>query len=121
MNEPATQFQAPAGQTEDLQDEVQSLRLTLCISLILMMVFGACVDFYLVKQISDLRSSLGKVEPDWKVFEAKEPAEIAKAVDFWNKLNEYTKTHPDLAPLMSGASRFISLTLLNPANAPKKK
>ena len=42
-------------------------------------------------------------------------------MDFWNKLNEYAKTHPDLAPLMDGADRFVSQTLLNPAYTPKKK
>ena len=72
MNEPAAQSEIFAGQTEDLQEEVQSLRMMLCVSLVLIMVLGACGNFFLIKQISDLRSAAGKLEPGWKAYEVNE-------------------------------------------------
>jgi hypothetical protein len=118
MNEPSAQFDPSASQSEDLQDEVQSLRLMLCAALALMMVFGGCVDLILLKQAADLRSAVGKAQ---LALEAAPPVPITQYVDFWNKLNEYSKTHPELAPLMTGANRFVGQTLLNPAYLPKKK
>jgi hypothetical protein len=105
----------PLAQTEDLQNEVQSLRTLLCVSLILIMVFGACMDFFLIKQVSDLRSATSRAENLWKA------VDVTKAVYFWNSLNDYARTHADIAPLIASASPFINQTLLNPSYLPRKK
>jgi hypothetical protein len=121
MNDPIAQSEA-FSQTEELQEEVQSLRLMLCISLVLIMVLGTCGNIFLIRQISDLRSATGNLnQPEWKAYEATEYARVARYADFWNKLSDYAKTHPELAPLMDSGNHVISQTLLNPAYAPKKK
>jgi hypothetical protein len=42
-----------------------------------------------------------------------------QAVEFWNKLNDYARTHPDFAPVVQKYSGFISLHTNAPV-APKK-
>lgn len=101
------------GGGSDLQEEVNSLRLMLSASLVLLIIFSLCVDVALLKQVSALRTQVDVNERVAGEFNS------SKAIEFWNRLVQYSRTHPDYAPIISKYSPALSQTLLgNPGTKP---
>lgn len=102
--------QAPQGSSgssvAELQEEVQSLRTLLSASLILMIVFSLVINLFLLKQVSALRAQT-------EVFAtANNNFNTAKAIDYWNHLVQYARTHPEFAPVINKFSPALNQTLL---------
>ena len=96
----------------ELQETVHSLRTLLSASLILMIVFGGVMNLFLLKQVSTLRAQT-------EVFEAATSNfNTPKAVDYWNHLVAYARTHPGFAPIINQFNPALPQTLLG--NPPPK-
>jgi hypothetical protein len=105
MNEPAENFGAPASEVEDLREEVQSLRVLLAAALCILIVLSVCVDGYLFKQVSMVRSDVNMAQDVVKRFD------LAKAREFWAKLTEYSRSHPDFAPVVAKYKPYAAQTV----------
>jgi hypothetical protein len=97
--------------TAALQEEVSSLRTLLSVSLILMIVFGLSVNIFLLKGISVVGGENTKLEQGVSTFNT------PKAIEFWNDLVKYSRTHPDYATVINKFSPALNLTLLGPGGA----
>jgi hypothetical protein len=94
MNEPEMRTETtPDFVIEDLQAEVQALRTLLSVTLIVLLVFSFCINWYIFRQASMARS---QVDSDKKAAEQIQ----APAFMLWNDFVEYSKTHPDFAPII---------------------
>ena len=105
MNGPEEKFEV-----EELREELNSLRILLSVSLILLIVFGFCVDRYLFKQIS-LLGEQTKV-PQQQVDKFATQYNLARASEFWNNLVVYSKSHPDFVPILAKYSAVVNQTLI---------
>jgi hypothetical protein len=118
MNESENKFEnAPGTEMSELRLELDSLRSMLSASLLLLFIFSACVNLYLFHQASAVHAQASQANQLVYDFDHGGSALI---VDFWTKLNDYSRTHPDFAPVFNKYSKFIN-TRPNPAAAPKKK
>jgi hypothetical protein len=90
----------------ELQEDLHSLRTLLSASLILMIVFSTVVDFFLLKQVSSLRAQTALFEAASNSFNT------PKAIDYWNHLAAYARTHPDFAPIINQFGPVLNQTLL---------
>jgi hypothetical protein len=107
MNEFEQTSPGPAGSgIAELQDELRSLRALLSASLALVIVFSIVIDFFLLKQISTLRAQTEVLEA------ASNTLNTPKAIDYWNHLTAYARTHPDFAPVINKFSPAIGQTFL---------
>src|SRR5580693_7285659 len=96
--EPASQSPSGSGATE-LQEELQSLRTLIIAALVLLVVFSGSVNIYLLKQVSLVRN---QIDVSKAVFTAEvQNFNTPKAIDYWNHLMAYARTHPDFAPIVN--------------------
>ena len=91
---------------EDLRSEVRALKTVLCCALLLVFVFSLCVNVFLLHQTSTLNGQLVQATQLVNAWANGGPAQ-AQAIDFWNKLNEYSRTHADFAPIINKFSPYI--------------
>jgi len=113
-----TSFESSGGPgVEELRSEVQSLRTILSCSLLLLFVFSFCVNIFLFRQTSMVSGQLAQVNQLLSAWASGGPAQ-AQAIDFWGKLNEFAKTHPDFTPIINKYSSYINV---HPTVQPKKK
>ena len=115
MNEPEMKFEGTSG-SEDLRGEVQSLKTALSVAILLMFVFSFCVNLFMLRQTSMLSGQAAEAQQAVDSFRENG---AGQAVEFWNKMNEYARTHPDFAPIMQKYSNFINVRTNAPV-APKK-
>ena len=103
--EQTSQGQSGSGIAE-LQETVHSLRTLLSASLIVLIVFSGVVNLFLLKQVSTLRAQTEAAEASSNTFQT------AKAIDYWNRLVAYSRTHPDFAPVITQFTTLLPQTLL---------
>jgi hypothetical protein len=103
---------------EELRSEVQSLRMILACSLLLVFIFSLCVNIFLLHQTSAINGQLAQATKTLNDWAAGGPAQ-GQAIDFWSKLNDYARTHPDFAPIITKYNQYINIHP-NPT-APVKK
>ncbi len=115
MNEPENTFQPGGSEAQQLRAEIASLRSLLSAALIILFVFSACVNFYLRKQTSILMVPMNEAQAMVNRYENGGSAQI---LDFWNKMNEYARTHPDFVPIINKYSQYITVHPNPPAGAP---
>jgi hypothetical protein len=116
MNETENKFEAAGDIMNDgLLDEVHSLRMLLSASLIIVIMFTLCVDVFLIKQVSLLNGETAVTKQ-----QTEQMFPTAKASDLWNKLNDFSKTHPDFETVIAKYRPVINqFTSGNPAAAAK--
>ena len=100
----------------ELQGEVQSLKrlVSVVVALLIMVTFS--VDVYLMRQVTTVNRELAGAQ---NVIDDFTRRVAPLAVEFWNKLNEYGRSHPDFAPVLAKYTNFVQITPV-PAAAPKK-
>ena len=81
------------GGNEELRDELQSLRTLISAALVLLIVSCVCLDLYLSMRVRDEKAGANQIAIAARNFGA-------GAGEFWNKLMEYSKTHPDFNPII---------------------
>jgi hypothetical protein len=82
---------------EQLREQVKSLQLLLSGVLAILILFGFCLNVYFFRDISLENRQLEQSQE----FVKEHGFNMAEAAEFWNKLNEFAKTHPDFAPIIS--------------------
>ncbi|MDB6065147.1 MAG: hypothetical protein JWR26_1355 [Pedosphaera sp.] len=116
MNEPENKFTADASaKVEELQNDLQWLRTLVSIALILLGLFGLSVDVFLLRQASLVRTQVTQTEMAEDNFNAAIPTK------FWNRLNEYARTHPDFTPILAKYTPLVGQTLINNGSTAKSK
>jgi hypothetical protein len=120
---------APQSSEANLQARIESLRQTLISALILMIVISGTFNIYLYRQWNatryDVNAMNGMVEEFTKT-------NLPVVRDFITRLNDYSKTHPDLIPILAKYGQYNATNTPHtppaipgagpaPAAAPKKK
>lgn len=101
-----------------LQEEVRSLRTLLICALAVMLLFSACINTYLTRQARMIKAQVDEAE---KVVAEFGSFGAPWANNFWNKLLDYSKTHPDFTPIIEKYRPYITAPPQNTStNAPKK-
>ena len=95
-----TPNQPPDSGSQDLRYEVESLRAMFTFTLLLMIVFTACVNIFLYHQANTLVGEANETQRRVTVFQT---TGSAAAIDFWNKINDYGSRHADFAPVLANA------------------
>jgi len=113
MNEPDANFE---GDTAALRNEVQGLRNTLTLTLLFAFIFSFCVNVFLYLQGSVVSEQAGEAQQIVSTFQTVGAQQV---VEFWGKLSDYSKTHPDFTPILQKYSQFLNIHS-NAAPAPKK-
>ncbi len=103
MTAPENEFKpATDSGSEEVRTELQSLRTLLSAALVLVIVFSVCVDLYLSPQVSEERARTDQAAAVMYTFSH-------NAGEFWNRLVEYSKTHPDFAPVIEKWKSHVSM------------
>jgi hypothetical protein len=92
--------------SQDLRYEVESLRSMLAFTLLLMIVFTACVNLFLFHQANALSGQANEEQREVTTFQN---VTSGQAIEFWNKINEYGARHPDFAPVLAKYKPFINV------------
>jgi hypothetical protein len=112
MSEFEQTSQAPSGSgIAELQENVHSLRTLLSATLVLLIVFSLIMNLFLLKQVSSLRAQTEAMDTAINSFNT------PKAIDYWNHLVAYARTHPDFAPVINQFYPALPQTLLGGAAA----
>lgn len=99
-----------------LQEEVRSLRMMVMCLLALLILMSFCYDIYLLRQVSMLRSEVSIREQQVNDFQKKTLPAVA---EFWQKLQQYSVSHPDYKPILD---KYSSVFVFTPGMAtPAKK
>jgi len=106
----------PKPMNEDLRNEVQSLRAMLSVSLIVLIMFQVCVALFLFKQVSMARAQAIALQQ-----QVVDSFSIPQASEFWNKMNEYSKTHPDYEPIISKYRAVVNQYVGSPGGGAQPK
>lgn len=94
----------------ELQDEVQSLRALVSAFLVVLIVFGFSIDLYLWKHVSVVRKESAQLNAASSNFDS------AKAIDYWNHLVQYSRSHPEFVPVISKYNMILNETLIGNPN-----
>ncbi len=100
------------GGNEELQSALQSLRTLISAALVLMIVFSVCVDLYLSMRVRDEKAGANQIAIAAQNYGL-------GAGEFWGKLVEYSKTHPDFHPVIDKWKAHITVNTNSPP--PKAK
>jgi hypothetical protein len=111
--EPSSQG-APGAGVAELQEDVNSLRMLLSWALILLIVFCGSTDLYLLKQVSSVQIQI-KVAQDYLDAETR-TFNTAAAIETWNRLVAYARTHPEYAAVLNKYRPALGQTLLGGAS-----
>jgi len=85
---------------QELREELHSLRTLVSTSLIVLIVFVCCLNFFLMRQASTVRNEVTRNESFLAEF-----GPWAKTV--WDRLKDYSKTHTDFAPIISKYNAYV--------------
>jgi hypothetical protein len=101
---------APGTGVAELQEEMSSLRMMISWALILMIIFGGCVDLYLLKQVSSIQKQVTNAQEYLE--NGSHSFNTAAAIETWNKLAAYARTHPEYAAILNKYRPALGQTLL---------
>jgi hypothetical protein len=115
MNESDTNLDVmPESAIRALQEEVQSLR-TLIIGLLLVLILlSGAFNLFLLRQAHLVSTQATETKKMVEEYQANLPG----IFEFWNKLGDFAKTHPDFKPIMDKYSPFFQIP---PKAAPVQK
>ncbi len=88
---------------EALRNEVQTLRAVLSFTVLLLFVFSICMNVFLFRQATAVSGQAAQAQAVVSNFESMS----GQANDFWLKLNDYARTHPDFQPIVAKYSQLI--------------
>ncbi|MDB6112802.1 MAG: hypothetical protein JWR69_4552 [Pedosphaera sp.] len=109
---------APDNTAADLQAEVQSLRSVVVGALLALVIIGISLNAFMMRQASMAGNQAAEAQ---KFVDEFNTVNIPAAREFWSKLTDYSKTHPDFAPVMTKFGPFFQVPPTNPAAAAPKK
>ncbi|MDB6125633.1 MAG: hypothetical protein JWQ71_4626 [Pedosphaera sp.] len=119
MNESEANIDSASGPSlKTLQEELQSLRTLVTGALAILFIFSVCLNIFLSRQamvVSNQAAEAQKAVDEFRTFGA------PWANDFWYKLLAYSKTHNDIAPIISKYSPYITASPPQATNNAVKK
>jgi hypothetical protein len=119
MNEPQTNFDASSEPAlKELQGELQSLRTLLVATLAILFLISICLNVYLRHQAVAVGNQAAGIQRSLSQFET---MEAPRAAEFWTKLLDYSKTHPDFSPIVQKYAPHIFIPQPAASNVPPKK
>jgi hypothetical protein len=116
MNETERSLNAPADAMTELQDELQALKRLVSVIVALLIMVSFSVDVYMMRQVTTVNRELAGAQ---NVIDDFNKRVAPAASEFWTRLSEYGKSHPDFAPVLARYTNFVQITSV-PATAPKK-
>src|ERR1700722_1174064 len=94
MNEFENQSGATVGTAaEELRSELQVLRMLMTVVLLMLIGLSICADYYLSHQTAGMQAEAGQAQALVNAFPQ------AAANEFVSRLKDYSRTHPDFAPI----------------------
>jgi hypothetical protein len=115
MNETERSLDVPSEPAlAELQDEVQALKRLVSMIVFLLILVTFSVDVYMMRQVTTVNRELAGAQ---NVIDDFNKRVAPAAGEFWTKLNEYGKSHPDFAPVLAKYTNFVQIT---PVPAAKK-
>jgi len=113
----------PSGQSEmaDLQEQCASLRHLVVSLLVLVLVVSGTLTIFLLRQWRFTQTELNAVRPQVAQMITDYSKANPQINEFLKNLSDYSKTHPDFAPILAKYVRPNAPTNSVPAAAPKKK
>jgi hypothetical protein len=87
-----------------LQEEVQSLRNIFIGALVVMIMLSGALNIFLLRQAS---IAGGQVAESQRFINEFQTQNVPVALDFWAKLQDYTKSHPDFKPILDKYATFM--------------
>jgi hypothetical protein len=103
--------------SQPLQQQLDSLQRLFIVTLIVLLFFTAAVDLYLVRQVVTVRKVL---EPQLAMMEQYTSNELPRIQGFIISLQTYSKTHPDINPILAKYNLVPSTNSMFTAPAPAK-
>jgi hypothetical protein len=117
MNETERSLDAPSQPAlTELQAEVEALKKLVSVVVVLLILVSFSVDVYMMRQVTTVNRELAGAQ---NVIDDFNKRVAPAAGEFWTKLNEYGRSHPDFAPVLAKYTNFVT-TATVPATAPKK-
>ena len=109
--------------SNDLQEQVDSLRHLLVSVLVLMIVVSGTFNLYLLRQVKYARMDLTGVRPQAvQMINEYNRVNAPQIQEFLRKITEYGKTHPDFAPILTKygvrATPITNASPISPTSAP---
>ena len=115
MNEFENQGGATAAtNAEELRSELQVLRMLMTVVLLLLIGLSLCADYFLSHQTAGMQQATAQAQALVNSFP------LAAANDFVAKLRDYSRIHPNYAPIAAKYANLFGQPQQPPAVAPKK-
>jgi hypothetical protein len=115
MNEFENQSGAMGGSdAEELRGEPQVLRMLMTVVLLMLIGLSVCADYFLSHQTAGMQQATAQAQITVNAFP------MAAANDFVAKLRDYSKIHPDYAPIAAKYPGLFGQPQQPAAAAPKK-
>ena len=92
----------------ELQGEVLGLKRLVSVIVFLLILVTFSVDVYMMRQVTTVNRELANAQAVIDDFTKKGVASAAG--DFWTKLSEYGKSHPDFAPVLAKYTNFVQIS-----------
>jgi hypothetical protein len=115
MDDIQSQSPPPASQA-DLREQVESLRKTVSSLLIIMLLVSLTLTIFLGRQWRFSKTQIDLMSTQAGPIIADFNQKIPAMQDFIRKLNEYSKTHPDFAPIVT--RYHLNEVLAKPGSTP---
>jgi hypothetical protein len=96
MSEFENKMDSSSGGAGQDNTEIQSLRTLIVAALVMVVCLNLCVIYFISGQATEMKR---QVAMDQQVLERYQGFST-KAAEFWGKLMDFSKTHPDFAPIM---------------------
>jgi hypothetical protein len=119
MDQPEIKFEGPGGGGAgggEGQGELESLRRLVAAALVLVIVFTVGVDYYISAQTSELGRMIGQQQQVAQQAVKNYGGFSSRAAQFWSRLVDYSKTHPDFAPVMEKWKGHIVINTNGPSS-----
>ena len=110
--ESTTQVQA---ELSELREQYESLRHLVFSSMVLLLIVSGALNLYLLRQWRFTKTDLANVKPQAVQLITDYNKSVGGMQDFVKKLGDYSRTHPDFAPI---AAKYRLADISKPAAPP---
>src|SRR4051794_11987387 len=93
-----------------LREEVQSLRTLFVGALLVLIILSGSLNIFLMRQASIASNQAGESQKNLDEFNT---VSVPMARELWGRLNEFSKTHPDVNPIITKYAPFFQVPVTN--------
>ena len=110
----AENSQSSENKKSSVQEQLDSLRKMLTITLVILIVFSGAVNLYLLAQVRTVNKELNREQA---IVDGYTRNELPNINNFISQLKEFSKTHPDINPVLA---KYNLVPTTNSMFAPSK-